>query len=119
MEPRTARGIEAVMVDPACVAHAQRVHAQIAERLHPLLENGGGGSILLQKDATDFSRSIVHIEIDRHLGLFGRLDRDRAGVTTSNGRLPLSVRIFRFRARPEVVGNIPLRTEKALLLAAP
>jgi hypothetical protein len=51
--------------------------------------------------------------------LFGLFDRDRAGVTTSNGRLPFSVRIFRFRARPEVVGNIPLRTEKALLLAAP
>src|SRR5580693_5857183 len=59
LEPRNADGVERKMVGAARIAHGQRGHAEIAERLHPRFEDRSDGLVLLQINTPDLSRAIV------------------------------------------------------------
>ena len=87
------------MIRAAGVADRQRVHAQVLERLHPLLENRRDRLVALQVDAADQPGAVVHIEVA--------------------GQLPV-LRLQLHRRRVAEVGfDVFARAEQSLFFAAP
>src|SRR5580692_77790 len=66
LEPRDAHRVERFMIRAACISYRDCAHAEIAQRRHPLLEDGTDGGILLQVDTANFSRAVIQIEISRN-----------------------------------------------------
>ncbi len=110
--------IERQMIGAARIAHGECGHAEILERAHPAFKNRRDRLIFLQVNAANLARAVVHVEIRRHPGLL-RLHRDRASFVPQQGRLVLHQRIVDRRPRAEVMLDVSLRAQQALLFACP
>src|SRR5215469_11163268 len=87
------------MIGAACVTNADSSYPLIAKWREPLLEDWAHRVVVLQVDAANFAAAVIEIEISRQL---------RMGIRELHG-----VGIA------EVLLNVCLRSQQALLLAAP
>ena len=55
--------VERLVIRAAGVADRQRRHAEVVERLHPLLEDRRDGLVALQVDAANRAGAVVDVEV--------------------------------------------------------
>src|SRR5947209_15225361 len=106
------------MVRASGVAHAEGVHAQVAEGFHPGLEDGLDRGVLLHINAADLTRAVVHVEINGDLFLLG-LESDGTVFAAQQRGISFALRVLRFRPLAEMMHHVPLRAQQSFFLTAP
>ena len=118
LEPRQADAIEGNVVGAAGIAGDHGGGADVVERLQPGLEDRHYRQVFLGMDAAEAARAVVHVEVGGEAVVFALL-LQRTGGFAQRRRQRLLLGIGRFRPGGEVPGHVRLRTDQALLLAAP
>src|SRR5581483_5806035 len=117
LESGNADSIEGKVIGAASIAHRERVHAQIFERLHPCFEDRLHRGISLHVDTANLSGAVVDIELNRNLCLL-RLPRHRPSFAPTQARRAL-LQPGKRRTRSEMMDDVPLRAEQSFLFTAP
>ena len=78
--------VERLVVGAAGVAQRDARRAEVLHRLHPGLEHGLRGGVLLQVDAADPAGAVVEVEVGRELAVLGLQRHRRRRVVAHVGR---------------------------------